>query len=113
MRTSLIGSLGVLLAALCVTAAPIPAAAQGRPAQTVRLDTLFQLCALKQREIIAHHKSIMESSIAYANARDPGAKDRLLQTIKSERQAAADAELTWQRLSCFELLYRSPQPAGR
>lgn len=93
--------------ALMMIAAPVPgmAQAQKRQGAAVRLDTLYQLCSLKQREILAHNKAILEAGVIYMSTADAAKRAQTIRTIETYRQSAAQAELSWQRLGCYDLMY--------
>lgn len=80
---------------------------------SVKLDTLYQLCSLRQRELLVYAKAAAETTYDYLNAKDLGQKNRLMEMIRASREAGAQAEISWQRLGCFDLMYRLPQASGR
>ena len=90
-----------------------PAFAQKKPTEIIMLDTLSQLCSLRQREILNFNKLAIEETNNYKKSKDEASKSRSLLVIKNAREAAADAEISWQRLSCFEHLYRPSRQEGR
>lgn len=85
---------------------------QARPRDPIKLDTIYQLCAMRQREILAHNRSVMEASLRFAAAKDQAARESSRKSIELFKQAATTAEISWERLSCFEILYRTPQAAS-
>jgi len=90
-----------------------PAFAEKKPNEMVMLDTLYQLCSLRQREILALNKLAIEETIKYNKSKDEASKPRTLLAIRSSKDAAERAEISWQRLNCFEYMYRSQQQVSR
>jgi DNA-binding transcriptional regulator GbsR (MarR family) len=90
-----------------------PAFAQSRPNSSVKIETLYQLCNIRQREIIAHNKAAIEAGINYLNTKDGVTRDQMMRAIEGYRSSAKEAEDSWYKLGCFDLLYKTPQPNSR
>lgn len=93
--------------------ASCPAFAEKAPSGMVLLDSLNQLCNIRQREILAFNKLIIQESINYIKSKDETSKARGLLAIKSAKEAAGFAEISWQRLNCYDHLYRTSQSMSR
>lgn len=87
--------------------------AQSRQPPVVKIDTLYQLCNVRQREILAHNKAAIEAGIAYVNNKNGADRDKILQSIEGYRSSAKNAEDSWYRLGCFDLLYKQSQSSSR
>lgn len=103
-----------LSAAICASLLqPAAAMAQNRQTSVVKLETMAQLCSVRQREILAHNKARIEAGIAYLNTKDSGLKAQHLRIVEASRISATEAEVSWQRLSCLDVLSRPLPPSGR
>lgn len=98
------------------------ASSQGNKAKTgatpqtamaqLKIGSVQDLCRIREREILFHAGALLRQTTAYLNEADIERKTAISIELNATRQMATEAETSWQRLSCFMLLYGSPVLAG-
>lgn len=77
-----------------------------------KIGSVQDLCRIREREILFHASAILSQTAKYLKETDPDRKVQILNEMNTTKALAADVETSWQRLSCFMVLYGSPVLAG-
>lgn len=113
---SLVGAvLFLTLGAIILPAGPLLAQAAGgaRAPASPKIENMYDLCRMRERVIIAHSKAIVTQTISYLDEREPRRKNDKRAAIDAEQVLLEQAELSWQRIGCVDLLYGEPGRAPR
>lgn len=78
----------------------------------LKIGSVQDLCRIREREILFHASMALSQTTNVLKEADPARKAALLSDLNTTKQLAADVENSWQRLSCYMVLYGSPVLGG-
>ncbi|MFM7009817.1 MAG: hypothetical protein ACKO0Z_10880 [Betaproteobacteria bacterium] len=78
----------------------------------LKIGSVQDLCRIREREILFHASMALSQTTNALKEADPERKAALLNELNTTKSLAADVESSWQRLSCYMLLYGSPVMGG-
>lgn len=78
----------------------------------LKIGSVQDLCRIREREILFHASMALSQTTNALKEADPDRKAALLNELNTTKLLAADVESSWQRLSCYMLLYGSPVMGG-
>lgn len=81
-------------------------------ANQFKIGSVQDLCRIREREILFHASAILSQTAKYLKETDPDRKVQFLNELNTTKALAADVETSWQRLSCFMVLYGNPVLGG-
>ncbi len=75
--------------------------------------TLWQICRIREAQIVEYNKALNKTNMALTLEKNRVQQDKLVADIAAITRGLETSEQSWQRMDCSRLLYPNPQTQGR